>query len=596
MQVENGPRLRRRRPSAPGANSGANPDPARALEQLRGLLVGPEQSRLLALEGRPTVSAEGVAGVLPEAVSASSERRGEELSIALEQAVTTAVDNVVRRDAEGFARVLAPSIGTAVRRAVSDALRSMIDRLQALLERALSMSALRWRLEAARTGRPFAEVALLHSLIYRVEQVLLVHLPTGLVLAHVEAEGVAAPDPDQVSAMMTAIDAFAQDAFKAAQRGHLLHVQVGELTCWVEWGPSMVLVSAVRGLAPPSFADLLRTTQERLHLLCRKNLLAFRGDVGPFEAARPIITECLVAEDRPPSMAGAWLAAIAALLVVGGIILVLVQAVSQAARERTRLAGLVTALNRTPGLVVLQAGRDHGHYRFVGLRDPLASQPADILRQHGVKNARLRFQPFLSLHPALALSRARTALRPPPDVSMSLDAGVLRLRGVAQRAFIDRANTLGGALPGVQQLDARGLRPREAVEQLDADARRLEQLEIRFDSGSARIRPEQRPVLARAKELASGAQRAAAQARLPLCIVVRGDADPGGSAALNRTLSQARALTVAAAFRQAGISPARVATRGSAGAPEGGVRQRRVQFQVERSMAPGGRTCARDRT
>ena len=53
---------------------------------------------------------------------------------------------------------------------------------------------LKWRFEAWRTGRPFAEIVLLKTLVYRVDQVFLIHKETGLLLQHVVADEVRAKD------------------------------------------------------------------------------------------------------------------------------------------------------------------------------------------------------------------------------------------------------------------------------------------------------------------------------------------------------------------------------------------------------------------
>ena len=79
-------------------------------------------------------------------------------------------------------------MGPAIRRAIAEALRAMVDSFNQVLQHSLSARALRWRVEAWRTGRPFAEVVLSHSLVYRVEQVFLVHRDTGLLLQHVAAD------------------------------------------------------------------------------------------------------------------------------------------------------------------------------------------------------------------------------------------------------------------------------------------------------------------------------------------------------------------------------------------------------------------------
>ena len=73
---------------------------------------------------------------------------------------------------------------------------------------------------AWRTGKSFAEVVLLNTLVYRVEQVFLIHAQTGLLLQHVVADAVTAQDADMVSGMLTAIRDFARDSFGGTRRGH----------------------------------------------------------------------------------------------------------------------------------------------------------------------------------------------------------------------------------------------------------------------------------------------------------------------------------------------------------------------------------------
>ena len=55
------------------------------------------------------------------------------------------------------------------------------------LEHSMSWRGLKWRMEAWRTGRSFAEVVLCHTLVFRVEQVFLIHQPTGLLIQHIVA-------------------------------------------------------------------------------------------------------------------------------------------------------------------------------------------------------------------------------------------------------------------------------------------------------------------------------------------------------------------------------------------------------------------------
>ncbi len=79
------------------------------------------------------------------------------------------------------------------------------------------------------TDWPFAEVVLLHSLVFRVEQVFRIHKNTGLLLQHGVAPTVAAQAPDMISGMLSAIQEFVRDFFQASQRGTLQTLQVGDL-------------------------------------------------------------------------------------------------------------------------------------------------------------------------------------------------------------------------------------------------------------------------------------------------------------------------------------------------------------------------------
>ncbi|HEV3410710.1 MAG TPA: hypothetical protein VG095_10475, partial [Chthoniobacterales bacterium] len=78
---------------------------------------------------------------------------------------------------------------------------------------------LKWRLEAWRTGHRFQDVALLRSLVYRVEAVFLVHRNTGFPLLHVTAEAAATQDGDLIAGMLSDIQDFARDLLEEGDNG-----------------------------------------------------------------------------------------------------------------------------------------------------------------------------------------------------------------------------------------------------------------------------------------------------------------------------------------------------------------------------------------
>ena len=176
---------------------------------------------------------------------------------------------------------------------------AMVESLNRTVEHSFSWRALQWRWTAFRTGKPFAEIVLLNTLQYRVEQVFLIHAETGLLLQHLSLDPRASQDADQVSAMLTAIRDFVRDSFRVAGGESLDALRIGDLSVIVEQGPHAILAGVVRGTAPHTLRVLFQDALESVHRQLSPELKAFRGDAAPFERARPILEGCLVSQLRP---------------------------------------------------------------------------------------------------------------------------------------------------------------------------------------------------------------------------------------------------------------------------------------------------------
>ena len=348
------------------AFTSGRPDPsAEELAELRELLVGPERRRLKELERRLDavgVSGEELAELLPEAIALRS-GRDRQLARALAPTIEGAIGESVRRNPREIASAIFPVLGPAIRKAIAETLSGLVASINSTIEHSLSPHGLRWRLEAWRTGVPYAQIVLKHALIYRVEQVFLIHAETGLLLAHAWAPELKASDPELISGMLTAIRDFVVDSFsRERDAGGLRRFSVGELTVMVEQGPRAVLAAVVRGQAPDSLLERLQDTLETVHLQFAGALADFDGDAAAFEPARPLLEECLttvVSTDRARQRRGmmAWLPwAIAGLLVVAVLGGLAIRSNRRWARRRQR-AGVAT--------------RDRAHQGRAGRR-PLA--------------------------------------------------------------------------------------------------------------------------------------------------------------------------------------------------------------------------------
>ena len=98
------------------------------LNELRRLIVGPEQTQLRRLQERVdglTLHAEQVSQVLPEAIHLRS-RQDHQLTNALLGLVEEALHTSVRKNPRVLLDMLFPLVGPAIHEAIASALRSMI--------------------------------------------------------------------------------------------------------------------------------------------------------------------------------------------------------------------------------------------------------------------------------------------------------------------------------------------------------------------------------------------------------------------------------------------------------------------------------------
>ena len=157
----------------------------------------------------------------------------------------------VARDPSILSNTLFPIIGAAVRKSVAHALRGLVESINQTLERSVSLEAVKWRIEALRTGKPFGEIVLTRSVRYRVEQVFLIHRDTGLLLLHAARADQIVQDSELVSGMLTAIQDFIRDSFTGAGGQEVETIELDEFNLWVQHGPAAILAAVVSGTPPP---------------------------------------------------------------------------------------------------------------------------------------------------------------------------------------------------------------------------------------------------------------------------------------------------------------------------------------------------------
>ncbi len=434
------------------------------MEELRLLLIGKEQERLARLQERlddPERHATDISRVLPEAIVLGA-KRDRKLATALMPTVEEIVRASVKKDIRTFVDALFPVIGPAIRKAISEAFKQMIQSLNTALDQSFSWQGLKWRLESIRTGRPFAEVVLLHSLVYRVEQIFLIHRETGLLLQHVKVESEAFQDADLVSSMLTAIEDFVRDSFNMERNQTLETIQMGDVTLWIDQGPYAVLAGAIRGNAPEDLRTTFHDTLENIHLEKNDVFASFDGDTAPFESIRHYLEGCLQAGYREKNRKFSPIFVILTIVATGALLTWGALTV----RHQLNWKAAFQTLAATPGIVITTIDKSRGHYHIRGLRDPLSESPEAIIALSGLDPEKVvfAFEPYQAMMAEFVLKRAEALLAPPDGVALALKGDTLVADGSAPYQWILESRKLAVALPGILRFDTHGLRNSDLVD------------------------------------------------------------------------------------------------------------------------------------
>jgi outer membrane protein OmpA-like peptidoglycan-associated protein len=377
--------------------------------ELRDLLVGPEREQLAEIQerlGNPERRAKDLAEALPGAVRNA---RSKALREALEPIFEKTFESSVRKHPKDLADAIYPVIGPAIRNSIAASIREFAENLNQIVEKSASFRAIRWRIEARMTGKSFSEILLARSLLYRVEQVFLIHRKSGLLLQHVSAKDAVLKDADMISGMLTAIQDFVSDSF--AEGGQDLEtLDVGHFKLWIQYGPKAMLVGAVTGTAPSALIGVFRNAIEKVHRDFYAQLDAFKqDDLSVFDETRPILEACLLGQSAPNKKkhpVAAWALAVLVVLLIGGFIWYRVH-------EHAKWERYFTALKSQPGVVVTEIERRPPGYVVSGMKDPKASDRPDLLLAEGLDPNTIRYawRPFLALDGPFARDRENEALR-----------------------------------------------------------------------------------------------------------------------------------------------------------------------------------------
>lgn len=546
--------------SSDDSRSGGVAGSSAELQTLRQLLLGADYQDLLALKQQcesPTQYSVAIAQVVSEAIAIRAQKDSS-IAEALGPTIEGAIDQSIKSNPKALADSLYPVMGPAIRKSIVETISGMLEGFNQAVEQSLSPRAIGWRFDAWRSGKTYAEIVFLKTLVYRVEQVFLIHRDTGLVLQHLESNDVISNDPDMVSAMLTAIQDFIADSFHTSTDEPLSTLQLGDLCVLVEQGPAAVIASVVRGNVAADYRLRLTEALEQCHQQYGREFQQYKGDSSVFVKLPDLLRPCLISvrheenSDTRQRRKLPWISIVTILLIT----LLWSYWWYQDSQQQQHLQQWVSALNSTPGVMVTEVEQTSLGPLIKGLKDPLAQLPDPTL---AVAGARYNWTSFYATDRALQLQRIEALLPNEENVTVtygseSHEDGVLRVKGEASVDWFRQFERVPIEAFGVRTVDFSGLKVQEANQsQIDRYLSDISAVSIDFEVGDASIHKAQEPKLFYMATRIQQLQQVLNSDRQVFKLRITGTTDGRGSDTENRRLGLARADNAARYLVEQGV-------------------------------------------
>ncbi len=432
------------------------------IEQIKDILFSNEKRALDALtrrlEKRESRVAD-IADVLPEALGRSNVE-SDKLVQSLRAPVERCLKDSIARDPQNFADALFPVIGPAIRKSIAEALRSFSETINQAIEEKTSIKSIRWRMEAKKTGIPYAQFLIQKKLEYRVEHAYLIQPSTGLLIADAHRPDAVRKDDEAISAMLTAIQDFVSESFGGGEEGTLNTADVGEYTLWTMNGPHAMLACVINGVPPRGLRDTFIENLEAIHLQFPEVLEQFDGQKTPKTLLiEPHLEDCLLQqaiESKDHDHTKKKGKSIVGALLMASILAGLAWWGWQKIQINTQSNLLVSALEQEPGIFLTANEVKRGVIQVKGLRDNSAKQTSAILKDLNIdaENVNMNFTPFHSLEKDILQRRISNKLDIPSNVSYAVsDDGKLSFSGFITPVFKAEAKSKLQNMLGINSIE-----------------------------------------------------------------------------------------------------------------------------------------------
>lgn len=190
-----------------------------------------------------------------------------------------------------------PIMGSLVTRSVSESMRELARNIDEKMRSTFNFSMFTQRIKARATGVSDAEMAIRQALPFRVDELFLVHINTGILLQYlarkfdpkkqIDVFVTDSEDSEVVSGMLTAFQDFVEDAFGQGTAGSLDEFQYGQKQVHIKPSRHVYIAVVIQGIAPRGFSREVQDLVYKIEKDYAQNLRDFDGNISLFDTARP---------------------------------------------------------------------------------------------------------------------------------------------------------------------------------------------------------------------------------------------------------------------------------------------------------------------
>ena len=422
------------------------------LKELREIITGLDQTsleRLQKLMTDPHEFALEISDLLPFSIRRLIEKGSINITDLL-PFFEDIIQESIQHNPQRLANLLFPIMGPAIRKAVSEDLRKMIESLNKGLESGISPKHLKWRFQALFSQKSYTEIMLSKAYVFHVKHIFLIHKETALLLHQVRDPKIASIEADMVASMLSAISDFVKDSFQTPASENVDTIKIGETNLWIEEGPYAVIAAVVEGNPPPQLRQTMQEAIEAVHYNHRADLETFSGETSVFEHTEKFLKSCLQSEkvekkSKPPYFAFLLLFIIFG---VAGYFLV------QHFQNKSKRSALIESFRNEPGYLMSHSSFQNNQLVLYGLRDALSRPPQQLASDADFDPSQLKykFQEFVATDSAFVIKRAIEVLDPPASAALKFQSGVLIISGKADENWVTKVKSDYQKVWGVKAL------------------------------------------------------------------------------------------------------------------------------------------------